>query len=331
MKICLVSRKFDSQSGSAEWIFADKFASMLECKGFNVLRIDQKYLVGNPLAKTLHDFFIVPIKLLYHRATGVKLFHYMNENQALSAPLINLTGGRTVVSFHDFLGLGLPKVKRSYFYFMYWVASKSKKIICNSSLTQKELESLFGKKKDIRVIPCVHTSFKKKSNKRRKIIGFIGALSERKRPGLLVELGKKKKDYIIEIWGKGKLYEPLMKKVKIDKITNVRLNGFAPEENLEDIYNSFRFYFFPSEQEGLGLPVIEALSCGVPVFSLSDAKVPEEVRAGTIVVKDVEELAHKVRECEAKYQKLSDNAIKYSKNFNINVNLKRFIDAYGKN
>ena len=49
------------------------------------------------------------------------------------------------------------------------------------------------------------------------------------------------------------------------------------EEDLPALYSGAALFVFPSLYEGFGLPVLEALACGVPVLSSDAASLPEVV------------------------------------------------------
>jgi glycosyltransferase involved in cell wall biosynthesis len=52
----------------------------------------------------------------------------------------------------------------------------------------------------------------------------------------------------------------------------------APADlSLDQLYNCFDFYIHPSEAEGFGLPIIEAMACGVPVAVTNDGLAMSEV------------------------------------------------------
>ncbi len=53
--------------------------------------------------------------------------------------------------------------------------------------------------------------------------------------------------------------------------------GYIPDEHLPALYQSARLFIFPSKYEGFGLPVLEAMSYGVPVVSSSFTALPEVV------------------------------------------------------
>lgn len=55
----------------------------------------------------------------------------------------------------------------------------------------------------------------------------------------------------------------------------VRLTGYVPFRHLPAIYNLSEVFVFPSLHEGFGLPVIEAMACGVPVITAQDSALAE--------------------------------------------------------
>ena len=65
---------------------------------------------------------------------------------------------------------------------------------------------------------------------------------------------------------------------------NVLLTGFVEDDDLPALYNGADVFLYPSLFEGVGLPVLEAMSCGVPVIA-SDSSSLKEVagNAGLLV------------------------------------------------
>lgn len=55
----------------------------------------------------------------------------------------------------------------------------------------------------------------------------------------------------------------------------LRYLGFVPDEQLPTLYAHARLFCFPSWYEGFGLPVLEAMACGVPVVCSSSSCLPE--------------------------------------------------------
>jgi len=61
----------------------------------------------------------------------------------------------------------------------------------------------------------------------------------------------------------------------------VRLLGYLPQERLRDLYNSAKIVVVPSVwQEPLGLVILEAFACGVPVVASSVGGIIELIRPG---------------------------------------------------
>jgi glycosyltransferase involved in cell wall biosynthesis len=56
---------------------------------------------------------------------------------------------------------------------------------------------------------------------------------------------------------------------------DIHLTGFVPDEALPQLYSHAQALIYPSEYEGFGLPVLEALRCGCPVICSSVSSLPE--------------------------------------------------------
>ena len=64
----------------------------------------------------------------------------------------------------------------------------------------------------------------------------------------------------------------------------VRFLGRVPEELLPDLYRGAEAFVFPSLSEGFGLPVLEALACGVPVICSNTSSLPEVAGEAALMV-----------------------------------------------
>ncbi|QJW88153.1 glycosyltransferase family 4 protein [Spirosoma taeanense] len=54
-----------------------------------------------------------------------------------------------------------------------------------------------------------------------------------------------------------------------------RFIGFVEAEDLSGLYAQAEVYLYPSLSEGFGLPILEAMSCGVPVITSTTTSMPE--------------------------------------------------------
>ena len=80
----------------------------------------------------------------------------------------------------------------------------------------------------------------------------------------------------------------------------VKLLGYVPEQDLPVLYSGARVFLYPSIYEGFGIPLIEAMACGVPVVASNDSSIPEVVQDAGILVspKRPEEFAEAIAALE---------------------------------
>lgn len=76
-------------------------------------------------------------------------------------------------------------------------------------------------------------------------------------------------------------------RVMADKLglsEHVRFLGDVAEVNLPGLYNLADLFVFPSLCEGFGLPVLEAMACGIPVVCSGTSSLPEVVGDSALLV-----------------------------------------------
>jgi alpha-1,3-rhamnosyl/mannosyltransferase len=67
-------------------------------------------------------------------------------------------------------------------------------------------------------------------------------------------------------------------------LQNVRWLGPVPEADLPALYSAATLFVFPSLYEGFGLPVLEAMACGVPVICSNTSSLPEVAGDAALLV-----------------------------------------------
>lgn len=55
----------------------------------------------------------------------------------------------------------------------------------------------------------------------------------------------------------------------------VKVLGYVPDPHMSALYSGARAFILPSLYEGFGLPVLEAMACGVPVIASRSSSIPE--------------------------------------------------------
>ena len=73
------------------------------------------------------------------------------------------------------------------------------------------------------------------------------------------------------------------------ELPDVLLTGEVSDDDLAAIYTGAHAFVFPSDDEGFGLPPVEALACGTPVAA-SDVPALREVLDGRVTFRDIDDL-----------------------------------------
>lgn len=114
---------------------------------------------------------------------------------------------------------------------------------------------------------------------------YVGTIQPRKNLIKLIEAFVKIDSLKLVIVGKtvgegrqGWLFEETVNKPKELGIENkVIFTGFVPDKDLGFLVNGSTAFILPSLYEGFGIPVIDAMACGVPVLVSNVASLPEVV------------------------------------------------------
>jgi glycosyltransferase involved in cell wall biosynthesis len=81
---------------------------------------------------------------------------------------------------------------------------------------------------------------------------------------------------LVIVGKKGWLYEGFFRRLReLGLEDDVFFPGFVPDGDLPALYSAADLFVFPSLYEGFGLPVLEAMACGVPVVTSNTSSLPE--------------------------------------------------------
>ena len=174
-------------------------------------------------------------------------------------------------------GLYLKKIQRK--------IDRANKIICISNFSKEETERLTDlKSKKVDVIYNGVEQFESDRSKKPDFIKnekpfffSIGEIKKKKNFHVLLPLMKMFPDKELYIAGKlGSPYaDQILSDIKSDNISNVCLVGEISNEERVWLYKNCEAFLFPSLFEGFGLPVIEAMNFGKPVFTTEETSLKE--------------------------------------------------------
>ncbi len=234
----------------------------------------------------------------------------------------------TVITLHDLAFLRFPHIltrsKRLYHRtFTVRSLQRATMLITVSASTRQDAHELvhIPYERIHTVYPCIDArfshvmvgeqieSFRAQKGLTDGFILYLGTLEPRKNiPTLLEAYARLRQQYdrrekLVLAGSKGWLYDTIFETVRqLGLETEVIFPGFVPDEEQALWYYAARAFAYPSLYEGFGIPVAEALACGVPVVTSNISSLPEAGAdiALTVNPHDSEEMA------QALYRALTD-------------------------
>lgn len=108
----------------------------------------------------------------------------------------------------------------------------------------------------------------------------VSTLQPRKNYQMLIRafqpIAQKHPHNLIIAGGKGWMYEQMIAEVADQNLAGrVHFVGYAEDVDLPALYSDATLFVFPSLYEGFGLPLLEAMACGVPVLASNASCLPE--------------------------------------------------------
>ena len=347
MKISLLIRTYPDEVRNGFDAYAIGLMDGFKKEGidFDVLAPKDPRYVNDPRLSPIVYDLLYPLSNIFRRRSETMIFHAVSESQALIFPFVK---GRKIVTVHHIERFELTAknvLKINTIYNLFWrlctniAVSYSDKIICISEQTKKELVNLYGTNEDkIVIVPqAISDRFVENALVRQKrLIGYIGPFTERKNiPALFQVLrtiheDKDFDDVKMKICGTGPT-APItnLMAANPDLTEHIIFKGEVSSGQIVNEYNELAVMLYPSLHEGFGLGILEAQKCGVPVFILQDAKIPEEVARFAIKCISPQDMGLKVMDYlrgDLEYDK--EKVIEYTSTFSERSRAKRTINVY---
>jgi len=323
MKVGLLTRYFDLRNAGIGR-YSTELKEGLRRSGIAVSPVATR--LTSPAGYTMYTALGLPLRLPH----GCDIYHALSPYEAIYLPLKR----KTVVTIHDLIPMLYAEkfswdssgrwrgfrqeFGRHYFQFACRRAVRCDALICISQETKNHVVRYLGiPESKIRIVPQgigpqfrpLHTRTPGHAGIFR--LGTLGVLDGRKRLDVLIRafLDANLPDAELIIGGEGEEKTRLKALARNDE--RIKFVGFVPDERLCEFYNSLDLLCFPTAIEGYGLPIVEALACGVPVQTLEDALIPAEVKRHTIVT-SAARLADTLRAFEANRERPCEGSIRWA-------------------
>ncbi len=277
------------------------------------------------------------------------VFHITNQEVGfVSKQIKKKCVSPVVTTIHDIsrfqVGLQLGMLQKTY---NRMVKSYVKDAIMNSDfmlfdsqLTMSEVQKKFGAKKNGKVVnigvrdSMIKSPMMKRPDDKKFNVGYVGSFAHHKNVMLLLQAANIVEDagYSFNIYGSGTEYNHLLKYKEANGLKTVKFEGFAAENRIVQIFDSFDAFIFPSLYEGFGLPILEAQARGLPVIVYKKGKVSEEVRRYCFEAEDAAHMAsilYDLRE-NGYDEKLRKKATAYARSFTWSKCAKETLKTYSR-
>jgi glycosyltransferase involved in cell wall biosynthesis len=135
----------------------------------------------------------------------------------------------------------------------------------------------------------------------RRYVLFVGTLEPRKNLDLLLRTWDTIKGDFRETWlviagVSGRVFRSVTLSAEVER---VRYLGYVDDATLAGLYANAALFVLPSQEEGFGLPALEAMACGAPVVTSDGGALPEVVGGAGLrfCLADLDQLTDILGEC----------------------------------
>jgi glycosyltransferase involved in cell wall biosynthesis len=183
-----------------------------------------------------------------------------------------------------------------------WTARRSSAVITGSEFSRQDLITTYGLDPErVRVTPyAADPQFirlpAEEVDRRLARFGIqpgyllcVGNLQPRKNLRRLIEayagLRSDVRPHLVIVGQAAWQYNEIFAAIRRHRLTdNIHFTGFVRPPELVGLYSGAAAFAFPSLYEGFGLPVIEALACGVPTIASNRSSIPEVAGDAALLV-----------------------------------------------
>lgn len=211
-----------------------------------------------------------------------------------------------------------------------------------SHFTKSDVDSRFGTNRPGRVIYNGITDLTAYPGKQpamplpENYLFHISRLAEKKNVHLLVEMMRYLPDMNLVLAGSGRqAYEKKLRKtIKRFGLKNVYMTGRVSKEEKARLLGNCQALLFPSKSEGFGLPVVEAMCFGKPVYLSTLTSLPEVGGSEAYYFNDLDpqKMAAVIREKQAEYnldsKTMSERIKRRAATFDWQKTARLYIDYY---
>jgi glycosyltransferase involved in cell wall biosynthesis len=207
------------------------------------------------------------------------LFHGMNQR------LPRARMRRRCTTFHDLFVMtgdySTPEFRRRFTAQAAHAAELADLIVCVSGFTATQVEQLLRVEPSrLRVIHHgIGFRLSASSIPREPMVLHIGAIQKRKNISRLVRAFER---VLPDPWrlvlagSSGHGSGEIVAQVEASSArSRIELPGYVPPDTIRRLYATASIFAFPSLDEGFGMPVLDAMACGVPVLTSNRSALPE--------------------------------------------------------
>ena len=234
----------------------------------------------------------IPLLASKHKIDVIHSLHY-------SFPIVCF-GARQVVTIHDMTFFDMPEVHVRFkvFYFRLFIRAAIRfadGLIFVSHSARRDCEARLGSPRGNSYVihhgksEAFHSNLdaetvhqiRERYGLTSEFVLYIGTIEPRKNLVRLVSafasIAAADPNIKLVIAGmKGWMYDSLFQTVgRLGLETRVIFTGFIPEADKPFLMAAARVFIYPSLYEGFGIPVLEALACGVPTITSNTSSLPE--------------------------------------------------------